>query len=309
VTSLVLLDVLVRSTPLILLGLAVSLAFRAGVLSIGAEGQFLAGASAAVAVALAFPSWPGVVLVPLELAAGVAAGAAWSGVAAVLKARFGVLEVISTLMLNFVAQYGVSYLVRGPLQEPTRVYPQTVTLAEHARLPALLPYGGVHAGISVAIAIAVALWWTIGSTGAGFRVRLVGAGASAAASAGRVHVGRVLFGVFLGSGAIAGLSGAVEATDVTYALYEGISPGFGYTAIAVALLARLDPLAVIVTGVLFGALETGAAALQRNAGVPAVFVSVIEALVVLGVLAADRVRDVATARATARVATASTEAT
>jgi simple sugar transport system permease protein len=307
-TSLVLLDVLVRSTPLILLGLAVSLAFRAGVLNIGAEGQFLAGASAAVTVALALPSWPGAVLVPLELAAGVAAGAAWSGIAAVLKARFGVLEVISTLMLNFIAQYGVSYLVRGPLQEPTRVYPQTITLAGHARLPALGHHGGVHAGIALAIALAVVLWWTIRATAAGFRVRLVGAGAAAAASAGRVRVERVLFGVFLGSGALAGLSGAVEATDVTYALYEGISPGFGYTAIAVALLARLDPLGVIATGVLFGALETGAAALQRNAGVPAVFVSVIEALVVLGVLAVERARDVAAARATSPARAMPTEA-
>jgi simple sugar transport system permease protein len=112
---------LVRATPFIFVGLAVAVAFKAGVLNIGAEGQLLAGASAAIATGLAMATWPGFISVPVELAAGMTAGAAWAGIAAVLKRRFGVLEVISTLMLNFVAQFGVSYLVRGPLQEPTHI--------------------------------------------------------------------------------------------------------------------------------------------------------------------------------------------
>jgi ABC-type uncharacterized transport system permease subunit len=279
---------LVRAAPLIVLGLAVTLAFRAGVLNIGAEGQLLAGASAAVSVALAFSTWPRLLLVPAELLAGVAAGAAWAGIAAVLRQRSGVLEVISTLMLNSIAQFGVSFLVRGPLEEPTRVYPQTMSIADAGRLPLLIAGQRLHAGFVLALLLAVTLWWILGSTATGFRVRVVGAGPAAAASAGRVAVERVVFGAFVASGAIAGLGGALEATGVTYALYEGISPGFGYTAIAVALLARLEPLSVIFTGVFFGALEAGAATMQRDAGVPAVFVTVVEAMVVLGVLVVER---------------------
>lgn len=280
---------LVRATPLILLGLAVGLAFRASVLNIGAEGQFLLGASAAVAVGLAVGNaLPRTLALALAATAGMVAGAGWAGIAAVLKRRFGVLEVISTLMLNFVAALGVSFLVRGPLQEPTRAYPYTPSLADAFHLPMLVPGQRLHAGFAVTVALAVALWWILRYTAAGFRVRAVGVGAAAARSAGRVSVEAVTFRVFLGSGAIAGLAGAVEVTGVTYRLFEGISPGYGYSAIAVALLARLHPLAIIGTGLFFGALEAGGAAMQRDAGVPAQFASIVEALIILGVLALDQ---------------------
>jgi simple sugar transport system permease protein len=284
---------LLRATPLIIVGLAVAVAFQAGVLNIGAEGQLLAGAAAAIAAGLSMADRPGWISVPVELAAGMAAGAAWAGIAAVLKRRFGVLEVISTLMLNFVALFGVSYLVRGPLQESTHIYPQTALLAASARLPVIIPGQRLHLGFVAAVVLAIAAWWFMRSTAGGFRIRVVGAGAAAAASAGRVNVDRVVFGAFLASGALAGLGGAVQVTGVTYALFEGLSPGYGYTAIAVALLARLNPLAVIVAGIFFGGLEAGGAGMQRDAGVPSGFVSVIEALVVLGVLAVDRARNLA----------------
>src|SRR4051812_15825881 len=125
---------LVRATPLILTGLAVAIAFRAGVFNIGAEGQFIVGAAAAAAAALGFGSLPAVVLIPLVFAAGAAAGAAWAGVAGILRERYHVLEVISTIMLNFIALYLVSYLVRGPMQEHTRVYPQTESIVAAAQL-------------------------------------------------------------------------------------------------------------------------------------------------------------------------------
>lgn len=284
---------LLRATPLIIVGLSVAVAFQAGVLNIGAEGQLLAGAAASVAVGLSLAGSPAWIAVPLELAAGMAAGALWAGFAAVLKQRFGVLEVISTLMLNFVAQYGVSYLVRGPLQEPTYTYPQTSLLPEAARLPTLISGQQLHLGFVAAVLLGILAWWFMRSTAGGFRVRVVGAGVTAAESAGRVAVHRVVFATFLASGAIAGLGGAVQVTGVTYRLFEGISPGYGYTAIAVALLARLNPLAVIIAGIFFGGLEAGGAGMQRDAGVPAGFVAVIEALVILGVLAVDRARVVA----------------
>jgi len=278
---------LVRATPLILLGLAVAIAFRAGVLNIGADGQFLAGATAGFVTGLVGRTWPPAVAVIAVLAAGAAGGASWAALPAALKRRFGTLEVLSTLLLNFVAALGVSYLVRGPLQEPTRVNPMTVSLEDTARLPMIVPGTRLHLGVALAIAVAAALWWVLRATAAGFRVRAVGAGAPAAASAGRVNTARVATACLLASGALAGLAGAGEVAGRTYALFENLSPGWGYTAIAVALLARLHPLGVIGTGLFFGALDAGAAAMQRDAGVSAEFVSIVVALVVLGALAVE----------------------
>jgi simple sugar transport system permease protein len=282
---------LVRATPLILTGLAVALAFRGGVLNIGGEGQLLAGAAGATAVGVTWGAALGPLLAaPAALAAAAVAGAAWAWPAALLRRRFGVLEVISTIMLNFVAAHGVSYLVRGPLQEPTHVYPQTPSVARAAELPVVVPGTRLHAGFAIALAAAALLWWALRATAAGFRLRASGANPRAAASAGLIDVARTTSRAFLVSGALAGLAGGVEVTGVTYALYENISPGYGYTAIAVALLARLDPALVVVSGVLFGALEAGAGAMQRDAGVPSVMVSVVEALIILLLLAADRWR-------------------
>jgi simple sugar transport system permease protein len=219
---------------------------------------------------------------------GALAGAAWAGIAAVLRRRFGVLEVISTIMLNFVALYAVGYLVRGPLQEPLGIYPQSASLPVAARLPVLVPGTRLHWGFALALVAAVGAWSTLRATAAGFRVRAVGASPSTAASAGLIDVPRTARHVFLASGALAGLAGAVEVTGVTFALYENLSPGYGYTAIAVALLARLNPLAVLASAGLFGALDAGAAAMQRDAGVPATVVGVVQAVVILMVLAAER---------------------
>jgi simple sugar transport system permease protein len=297
---------LVRATPLILTGVAVALAFRAGVWNIGAEGQLLMGAAASAAVGLEGGAALGPFTLPVALAVGALAGAAWAGIAAELRRRFGVLEVISTIMLNFVALHAVGYLVRGPLQEPTRVYPQSATLPALARLPTLVPGTRLHWGFVLALAAAGIAWWVLRATASGFRLRVVGQNPDAARVAGEIDVARTTTRVFLVSGALAGLAGAVELTGVTFALYENISPGYGYTAIAVALLAGLDPLGVIGTGVLFGALESGALAMQREAGVPSVVVTVVEAVLVLVVLALAHWRGSASALLT-RLAGASAE--
>jgi simple sugar transport system permease protein len=285
---------LVRATPLILTGLAVAIAFRAGVFNIGAEGQFIVGAAAATAAALAMHSLPAFILVPSMLVLGFGAGALWAWIAAILRARFHVLEVISTIMLNFVALHLVSYLVRGPLQEPTHIYPQTVTFVDAARLPRFGSTTRLHLGFLVAVLACVAAWFVVRYTAAGFRLRAVGANPDAARSAGMIDAARTTMRAFLISGALAGLAGAIEVSGVTYALYENISPGYGFTAIAVALLAQLNPLAVVGTGILFGALEAGATAMQRDAGVPSVVVSIVEALIILVLLALDRFRSTAT---------------
>ena len=281
---------IVRMVPLALAGLAISVAFRAGILNIGAEGQLLMGAAAATAISGTLGGVPWFIGIPVMLGAGAIAGGAWAAIAGALRLRFGVLEVISTIMLNFVAQYLTGWLVRGPLQEPTRVNPQSVTLAPEWQMPVLLDGTRLHAGVLLVVMVAIAVWWWLSRTASGFQLRAVGANPTAAASAGGIDVPRTMFGAFLVSGLLAGLAGSVEYTGITYALYENFSPGYGYTAIAVALLARLHPLGVVATALLFGALEAGANTMQRDAGVPNVVVSVVEALLILLVLAADRWR-------------------
>ena len=279
---------LVRAVPLILAGLAVALAFRGGVWNIGAEGQLLAGAAAATAVALHLDGVPAPARIVLAIVAGAGAGALLAGIAGILRARFGVLEIISTIMLNFVALHMVGYLIRGPLQEPSGLYPQSATLPTAVRLPLLFPGTRLHAGIIIALLAAAALWAALRYTEAGFRLRAVGTNAVAARVAGLINVGATVLAAFFASGALAGVAGAIEVTGVTYALYESLSPGYGYTAIAVALLARLHPFGILITGVLLGALQAGGAAMQRDAGVPSVLVVVVEAVLILGMVSTMR---------------------
>ena len=277
-------DALVRATPLIIAGLAVAFAFRGGVFNIGAEGQLLVGAVAATAVTLATSETLGRFSVLLALIAGAIAGAAWAWIAAELKRRFHVLEIISTIMLNFIAIHLVSYLVRGPLQEPTRIYPQTSTFTPAGRLPILLPGTRLHLGFALAIALAVLLGWTFRRTAFGFKVRATGASPSAARTAGMIDTDKTSLIVFLLSGALAGIAGSVEVSGVTFALYENLSPGYGYTAIAVALIAGLNPLGIVASGIFFGVLETGASALQREFALPSSIASVVEATLILAAL-------------------------
>ena len=277
---------LLRATPLILIGLAVTFAFRSGALNIGAEGQFYAGAIAATWVGVHSAGLPSLIAVCCVLGAGWIAGMAWGAVPAFLRVRFGVLEVISTLLLNFVAESLVSWLVTGPMQEARRAYPQSDPIAIGAHLPLLT--GRLHLGFLLALALAVILWLFYSRTRLGFEFRAVGAGPKAAETVGRIPVTRRLAQALLVSGAIAGLAGAVEVSGVSYALFQNLSPGYGFTGIAVALLARLDPRGVVVSGILFGALEAGAAGMQRDAGVPSVVVYVVEAVVIITILVASR---------------------
>lgn len=277
---------LVRAVPLIIIGLGIALAFRGGALNIGAEGQFYAGAIAATWVGLHVSGRPPVVAVTAVLLGATLAGMAWVLVPVWLKLRYGVLEVISTLLLNFVAEALVSLMVQGPLQESQHIYPQSDPIAVAARLP-LLAGTRLHAGMILALLGAAVLWFVFARTLWGFRLRAVGAGPRAAEVSGGIDVRRMAAVALLASGALAGLAGGVEVSGVSYALFQNLSPGYGFTAIAVALLARLHPVGVVATGILFGALEAGAGAMQRDAGVPAVAVYVVEAVVIVVVLLAE----------------------
>ena len=280
---------LVRAIPLIIIGLGLALAFRAGAFNIGAEGQFYAGAIAATWLGLHAGSLPRPLAVTVVLSGAFLAGALWVAVPVLLRLRYGVLEVISTLLLNFVAEATTSLVVQGPLQESQGIYPQSDAIAESARLP-LLPGTRLHAGILLALGGAVVLRHLFARTLWGFQLRAVGLGPRAAEISGRIDSRWMAAAALALSAAIAGLAGGVEVAGVSYALFQNLSPGYGFTAIAVALLGRLHPFGVVLAGLLFGALEAGAGAMQREAGVPAVAVYVVEAVVILVVLLAESVR-------------------
>ncbi len=279
---------LVRAVPLLILGLAFALGARAGGLNIGMEGQFAAGAIAATWVGVSVAGAPAAMALPATLLAGVIAGALWMAVPVLLRARFGVTEVISTLLLNFVAEAAVSWAVSGPLQESARTYPQSDPIALAARLPRLLPTERIHLGLVVALLLAIGMAVFFHRTRAGFALKAAGAAPEAARIVGRVRITPVVVLALLGSGALAGLGGAVEVSGVSHALYQRLSPGYGFTAIAVALLGRLRPGAIVIAALLFGALEAGAGAMQRDAGVPAVAVMVVQAVVLLAMVMGTR---------------------
>ena len=277
---------LVRAVPLIVIGLGIAIAFRANALNIGAEGQFYAGAIAATWVGLHLGGWHPLLAIPTVWIVAGTAGVLWIVLPVWLKRRFGVLEVISTLLLNFVAESLVSWVVQGPLQETRRVYPQSDPIAEAARLP-LVPGTRLHLGFFLALGAALVGQYVFRRTIWGFELLAIGSGPKAAEVSGGVKVTRVAGFALLWSGLFAGLAGGIEVGGVSYALFQNLSPGYGFSGIAVALLARLEPVAILLTGVVFGALEAGGAAMQRDAGVPSVAVYVVEGVVILVLLLAE----------------------
>ena len=271
-------ETLAKTVPLLLCGLAVALAFRAGVWNIGAEGQLLAGATVATWAVLWVPAGPWSVAV--GLGAGLVAGAAWAGIAALLRAVSGVNEVLSTILLNLVAQALLGWAVHGPLAEKGGAYPQSDALPEAARLWRPFPPGRLHLGLLVAALVGVAVWLLLRRTRWGLAVRATGDNAEAARIAG-VRTGRVQAQALLLSGAIAGLAGAVEVAGITFRLFERFSPGWGYSGIAVALLGGLEPSGTAGAALLFGALSAGSGGMQRVAGVPAVATLLLQGTVVV----------------------------
>jgi len=294
-------ETLIQTAPLLLTGLGVALAFRARLFNIGAEGQFLAGAAAAV--------WVGVAPVPAPVhlvcvcAAGIAAGAAWAAIAGWLKVYRGVQEALSTLLLNFVAIQLVAWLVRGPLQEAAARFPQTDKIAIPARLVLLQPVIGnlsatrLHAGVWAALFCAVLVWFYLARTAGGFALRAVGAGPLAAEAAG-IPLRRTVLTTFALSGALSGLAGAIQISGVTYFLADRYSPGYGYTAIAVALLANLSPIGAVPAALFFGALTAGSSNVQQ-AGVSSVVIQVLQAVTLLSLIGYQWAREQQNRRATA----------
>lgn len=273
----------VRMTPLLLAGLGVAVSFRAGIFNVGAEGQLYLGAVAATAVGLLPLDLPGWIHLPLTLLAGFAGGALWAAIPGYLRAYRGVSEVVLTLMLNYVGIQLASYMVdtaRGPLGERGAAYSQSPPIPESALLPTLIQGTSLHGGLILGLVLAVAVFVLIQYTPFGFRLRMVGANPAAAEYAG-VRAARQIVSVMAISGGLSGLAGASEVLGLKYRLYENFSPGYGYDAIAVALLARSDPLSTVLSAAFFGALRAGANGMQQVTGLEVSLVFIIQALTVL----------------------------
>jgi len=273
----VLSDTLVKATPLILTGLACSLAFRMRLWNIGAEGQLLMGAWGASAVVL-FPilplGTPAIIVLPAMLVGGFLGGALWGLIPGVLRSRFGVNEIIATLMLNSIAFAWIQYWVFGPWTEGgfqmTRKFPPEAWLPRLSDLESVVPaFRGltVHAGFLIALAAAVVVWFIVERSAWGYEIRLTGDNPRAARYAG-IRIARNVLLVFAVSGGIAGIAGMTEVAGVVHRLQDNFSPGYGYTAIIVAYLAKFKPLRVIPVAILFGGLILAGREIQPS-GVPA----------------------------------------
>lgn len=277
-------ELLIKATPLILIAAGLAVAFRASIWNIGAEGQFYAGAVAATAVGIYFNNLPALLHVPLLLLSASAAGALWGMLAGWLKVRFGASEIVTTIMLNYIAIIGTGYLVTGPMIEGAGKYPQTAKIAETAMLYRFLPPTRLHIGFLIGLVVCGILYVLLFKTSVGYAIRTVGINAEAARYAGIDVRKNVLLAMAL-SGSAAGLAGGVEIAGVAFRLYQQISPGFGFDAIAVSLLANNNPLGIIFSGILFGALRSGSEMMQITAKIPSVLVFAIQGLVILAVVA------------------------
>lgn len=270
-----------KASPLLFVGLAVAISFRGNVFNIGAEGQLLMGAVFATLTGLYFTSLPGWLLIIVMMISGVVGGALWAFIPGYLKAKYDVSEVITTIMFNYIALNFIGFLVRGPIRDTAQAEPQSFAIAKQGFLPTLIPDTALHIGFFLGAILAVILFYVLFKTYRGYEVRAVGLNSTAAKVAG-INVSRTMVGTMLVSGGLAGLGGAVELANIHY-LLEGLSPGYGFTGIAVAVLANSNPIGVVFSSFLFGFLNAGATAMQRSAGVSASFVDIFQGIIIIAI--------------------------
>ncbi len=278
-------EVLVKSTPLLLTGAAVTFAFSAGYWNIGAEGQLYAGAIAAAWLGTVLHEAPALVAIPIMLLGGFVAGMLWALPPALLKVKLAVDEVVTTLLLNSVILFVVSYLLNGPWRDPVSGWPQSPEIAASAILPKLLPRARLHLGFIVGLLIILALWFVLSRTSLGLKMRATGLGMEAARYAG-VNVGRAILTAALISGGIAGIAGVSEIAGIHFHLIDAISPGYGYTGIIIAMLGGLNPFGVGLAALFVGLLSIGGQTVSRALGVPAYLGDVVQAALLLVTLGA-----------------------
>ena len=277
-----------QATPIIFTALAFLFAFKCGLFNIGAEGQLLIGGFTAALVGISFNGLPVFIHLPLALLAGAAGGALWGFIPAVLKAKLGAHEVITTMMLSYVALYLTSYMVNYPLKAPGWV-PQTVFVAPSAELPRILPPTQLSASFILSVMIAGITTYLLERTTIGYEIRAIGLN-PAAAETGGINIKRRIILALIISGALAGLGGAGEVLGVHRRFIDGFSPGYGWDGLAVALIGGLNPLGAILAAILFGALRSGGMVMNRTTGVPLDIIFILQALVVLFVAAPRLIR-------------------
>ncbi len=288
-------ETMVKSTPLLLIGIGICIAYRGNVINIGGEGQMIVGAILATWFGLTFTAWPGWLVISIGLLLGMLGGAVWGGIPGALKAYFNVNEILSTVMMNAIAVQLMNFLLRGPMIDPAQAkqaskIPQTAPLLDIFRLPRWAPTR-LHLGVLIAILLAVVVYFLLWRTTIGYRIRAVGLNPSAARYAG-IPVKRYIVLSLVLSGMFAGLAGAVQVYGVNYRMITdgsaaGFTGGAGFNGIVAALFGQLHPLWTIPASILFGALLVGANRMQRITQIPSALVLTLNGLVVVFVVSSE----------------------
>ena len=277
----------VKAAPLVMMGVGLSLAYRANVWNIGTEGQFTLGAIVSGGVALALPEAPASVLLPLLLAAGLLGGTVAGGLVAWLRIRFNANEILTSLMLTYIIQYLLIYLVTGPWRDPEGFgFPQTALFPDAAEAPRLVEGTNVHLGVALAPLVALGLWVMLERSILGFQFRVLGQAPRAARFAGFSEP-RLVWAAMMISGGLAGLAGMLEVTGTIGQLTTVISPGYGFSAIIVAFLGRLNPLGAIPAGLLLSLSYLGGDAAQMQLGLPNAVTGIFQGILLFCLLGCD----------------------
>ncbi len=278
------LEVLVKSTPLLLTGVSVIFAFSAGYWNIGAEGQLYAGAIAAAGLGVFLKGVPQPLAILIMVAGGFAAGMLWALIPALLKVKLSVDEVVTTLLLNTVILFIISWLLNGPWRDPVSGWPQSPQILDNTVFFKLIPRSRLHFGFIIALITIAVVWFVLKRTALGLKMRAVGLGQDAARFAG-INVGRTMLIAALVSGGIAGLAGVGEVAGIHFHLIEAISPGYGYSGIIIATLGGLNPFGGGLAALFIGLIDTGAQTVSRALGVPVYLGDVVQATLLLVTLA------------------------
>jgi len=278
-----LVNTVVQAAPLVLGGLSVGLAFKAGLFNIGAQGQFLMGALAAAGTGAAVAGWPGPLAILAAILAGCIAGAAWGFIPGALKAFTGAHEVVTTIMLNTIAASVVGWLVTGPLLATGFSFDRTGDLG-NATLPILFGTRNLHLGVLASVLAVPVIWFLLWRLTLGFEIRTVGANPSAARYAGMRPAFLIVFTMSL-AGLLAGLAGSMEILGITHFMNASYGTSVGFDSITVALLGRAHPVGIVLAALLFGALRAGAGLMQIKTHIPVEIVDVIQAIVLLFIAA------------------------
>lgn len=282
-------ETLTKTTPIMIVGIGLSISFRSNLTNIGGEGQMIMGAVFSLVTGFLLAGYSNYIAIPLCILAGFLGGALFGAVPGLLKAKFGTSEIINTIMMNYIVYNILSYLLDGPLKEPNNYYPQSAALSENLWFPKIIQGTRLHMGFIIAVILIIAYYILIFRLPLGFRIRAVGQSQKASKYAG-IKVKRNIIVAMLLSGGLAGIAGASEIFGIHHRLYNGFTTGYGFDAIAVALLGRLHPIGVLFAALFFGALRVGANSMQNAVQIPVAVVYIIQGISVLFILTDDLMR-------------------